>query len=203
MDRPPGRPCPPLTEEQTFQVLRGLRSPTYKLLVRVLLDHDQGGELGAYPSHRTIALKTGWSEKTVRNRMSELRKMGVIVSQRRGRYTSYFVVPPKQDDNGVCDGVTVSRHVGTSTDRPESQASGTHRTGNVPDHVPEHVPNVGARYRERKGKKAAEERELAVRPEDRTTAPTSPRAARSPGTRLAAEPYLSPSQLREWEAASV
>lgn len=90
------RPAPRLTEEQEAALLRSVRNVGDRLLLRVLLDLDAGGDLGAYPGHQLLGIRTGWEPKTVRNRLSRLRRAGLIVSRRGGSegLMRYYVMPP-------------------------------------------------------------------------------------------------------------
>jgi hypothetical protein len=102
---------PPLTSEEEAQLMRELPNSSTRLLIRVLLDHDEGNELGAYPSHETISRLTGWSPKSVRNRIAELRKAGLLKSRRggAGRLMCYYVTPPVASPTGVAPQTVASR----------------------------------------------------------------------------------------------
>lgn len=115
------RPYPALDENAQAQLLRHTPNLGDRLILRILLDHDEGEEAGAYPGYKTIAGLSGYAPKTVRNRLSALRRAGVIVSRRGrvGRLTSYFVKPP--------DPSSMSPHARTSTEDSTSPDQGTSR----------------------------------------------------------------------------
>ena len=76
--------------------MRQIASAADRLLVRILLDHDEGEPMGAYPSHVRIARLGGWSEGSVRNRILDLKKRGLITGAKikgNGGYWSYSVRP--------------------------------------------------------------------------------------------------------------
>lgn len=146
----PSRPFPSLTEDEASEVLHALPNTGDRLLVRVLLDFDQGGPMGAYPGYKLIAQRTGWSGKTVRNRLSRLLQTGVIVSERGGAqgWTRYYVVSPMSRDTGTPDSPSMSRGAGTSelqtdvsTDIPPGQdIEAVDIPADVPTDVPTDVP---------------------------------------------------------------
>lgn len=146
------RPFSPLTEDEEWEILHALPTGD-RLLVRVLLDLDEGGPLGAYPGYELLARRTGWSGKTVRNRLSRLRKAGVIVSERGGAQglTRYYVVSPMSRDAGTPDSPSMSRGVGTPevqndvpTDVPPGQdIEAVDVPVDVPTGVPTKPPPVG------------------------------------------------------------
>jgi hypothetical protein len=69
-----------------------------RLILLALRVHDlePDNPEGAYPSYRTIAEFTGLSGKYVRNRLSAMRKDGLIVSEKRGRLAHYFIISPER-----------------------------------------------------------------------------------------------------------
>lgn len=148
----PSRPFPPLTEDEEWEILHVLPTGD-RLLVRVLLDFDEGGPLGAYPGYELLARRTGWSGKTVRNRLSRLRKTGVIVSERGGAQglTRYYVVSLMSRDARTPDSPSMSRGVGTPepqndvpTDVPPGQdIEAVDVPVDVPTGVPTKPPPVG------------------------------------------------------------
>ena len=143
----PSRPFAPLAEDEEWGILHALPNTGDRLLVRVLLDFDEGGPLGAYPGYELLAKRTGWSGKTVRNRLSGLRKAGVIVSERGGAQglTRYYVVPPMSRDGGTPDSPSMSRGAGTpelQNDVPSNVPPGQDiEVVDVPTDVPSGVPS--------------------------------------------------------------
>ena len=125
------RPYPALDENAQAQLLRHTPNLGDRLILRILLDHDEGEEAGAYPGYKRIAGLSGYAPKTVRNRLSALRRAGVIVSRRGrvGRLTSYFVKPP--------DTSPVSPHARTATEDSTSPDQGTSRRSGDEDEGPD------------------------------------------------------------------
>ncbi len=134
------RPYPVLGEAQRTELMkhcRGTLSATHALILRVLLDHDGGDELGAYPSHSRICDLTGIeSQKTVRNRIHEMTKAGLITSRRGGvgRLRRYYALASTSHTSGTLNSDTVTSHtLGTLkpvTSQVTSQTSG-HSKGNT------------------------------------------------------------------------
>jgi hypothetical protein len=197
------RPYPPLTEEQAFEVLQSLRLCGDKLLVRMLLDFDYGTPEGAFPSHQTLSLRTGWSAKTVRNRILKLRQAGIITARRGGTggLMRYYVVPPgwtpRPDSNGA------------EQDLPVNKPAGTSEVRDVPHDVPHDVPPGRAKDRDREvttaGETGGDAGRVVVPSHPHPRTPYKQRTAQRPrrtSRQSVSDPYLSPADLDRWEEES-
>jgi hypothetical protein len=154
------RPFAPLSAQEQAALLRDTPNLGDRLLLRVLLDRDQGDDLGAFPGYRLLADLTGWAPKTVLNRLSGLTSSGRVKAIKGGVGTvvRYFVAPPSRRDiprdrdmphpkragyatsheTGMCDIPSTSRETGSSIKQlhsthpnPEMQGGAKQRTARV------------------------------------------------------------------------
>lgn len=97
-------------------------TPEEKLVLLALIDY--GARI--YPSQGTLALKTGYSVRTVRNVVKSLREKGLITTTQRGaKALTYTVVAPSSEANGAAS----DRHHVQRREAPRAAQCGTPCSG--------------------------------------------------------------------------
>jgi len=107
-----------LTPEQKAAVMRALArraSPVARLVARRLMDLDHGE--GAWPGYHHLADYVGCSEGSARRALSDLERLGAVVSGRRpglGNLRAYVVLPVEEW------ALAVTRNRDTESSSPET-----------------------------------------------------------------------------------
>jgi len=97
-------------------------APEEKLVLLALLDY--GSRI--YPSQGTLALKTGYSVRTVRNVVKALRDKGLITTSQRGaKALTYTVTAPSNEARGAAS----DRHAVPHREAPRAAQCGTPCSG--------------------------------------------------------------------------
>jgi len=145
------------------------------LTVLRLHDLDRENQLGALPGYKRVHRITGFSLGHIRNRLSAMIRDGVIISERRGRYAHYFIVPPshvtpESDTSRVIPGSDTSPlEVTRSMSSPEVTGTDRHVTDMSPPGVqskgkPPPTPPVPCSASPKRSNSGKENRSRWIRP---------------------------------------